>query len=166
MRKVRYEVAVSLDGFIAGPNGEYDWIPGDPEMDFNALYDQFDTVFVGRRTFELFHTMMPKKETFVFSRTLQPTQYPDVTIVHEKPEIVVAELLTKPGKDIWLYGGGLLFQSLLEAKLVDTVEVAVMPVLLGAGVPLFPSSYNPTKLELTKHRVSKAGVVALAYNVK
>lgn len=166
MRKVRYEVAVSLDGFIAGPNGEYDWIPTDPEMDFAALYDQFDTIFVGRRTFELFHTMMPKKETFVFSRTLQATQYPDVTIVHENLEAVVTELLTKPGKDIWLYGGGSLFQSLLEAKLVDTVEVAVMPVLLGAGVPLFPSSYNPTKLELTKHRVSKAGVVALAYNVK
>ena len=166
MRKVRYEVAVSLDGFIAGPNGEYDWIPTDPEMDFAALYDQFDTIFVGRRTFELFSTMMPKKETFVFSRTLLPSQYPDVTIVHENLEAVVTELLTKSGKDIWLYGGGSLFQSLLEAKLVDTVEVAVMPVLLGAGVPLFPSSYNPTKLELTKHRVSKAGVVALAYNVK
>ena len=102
MRKVRYEVAVSLDGFIAGPNGEYDWIPTDPEMDFAALYDQFDTIFVGRRTFELFHTMMPKKETFVFSRTLQATQYPDVTIVHENLEAVVTELLTKPGKDIWL----------------------------------------------------------------
>ena len=68
MRKIRYEVAVSLDGFIAGPNGEYDWIPTDPEMDFAALYDQFDTIFVGRRTFELFHTMIPKKETFIFSR--------------------------------------------------------------------------------------------------
>ncbi len=166
MRKVRYEVAVSLDGFIAGPNGEYDWIPMDPEVDFAALYAQFDTVFVGRRTFDLFHTMMPKKETFVFSRTLQPTQYPDVTIVHENLKNVVTELLTKPGKDIWLYGGGLLFQSLLEAKLVDTVEVAVMPVLLGAGVPLFPSSYNRTKLELTYHRIYKSGIVKLAYNVK
>src|SRR5438128_12627062 len=100
MRRVRYSVAMSLDGYIAGPKGGYDWIVMDPDIDFGALFKDFDTVLMGRK---------------------------------------VTELEQKKGKDIWLFGGGELFRSLLGLGLVDAVEVAIVPVLLGGGVPMLPS---------------------------
>src|SRR3954462_8516133 len=140
-KRLRYQVAVSLDGFIVGPNGEYDWIVSDPSIDFGGLYKQFDTVLVGRQTYEVMpaqgrHGAMPGLEVIVFSRSLAPATYPGVRIVNDDPREVVATLKKKPGRDIWLFGGGTLFRSLLDAGLVDRVEVAVMPVLIGAGIPL------------------------------
>src|SRR5437016_5952996 len=171
MRRVRYAVATSLDGYIAGPKGEADWIIMDPEIDFRALFAQFDTVIIGRRTFEAMGGSkkkggtMPGMKTFVFSRTLRPRDYPKVTIVGENMEETVAGLRAESGKDVWLFGGGLLFRSLLEAGLVDTVEVAVVPVLLGAGVPLLPPG-AATKLVLADQKTLPAsGIVALAYSV-
>ena len=79
-----------------------------------------------------------RTQTIAFSRTLRQQDHPNVTIVSEDPEHVLADPRSRPGKDIWLFGGGSLFRSLLAARLVDTVEVAVMPVLLGEGVPLLP----------------------------
>ena len=141
MRRVRYVVAMSLDGYIAGPNGEADWIIMDPEIDFQALFKQFDAFLLGRKTFESMGAAGGGRQsgvqTIVFSRTLRQQDYPNVTIVSENPQQVLADLRSKSGKDIWLFGGGLLFRSLLEARLVDAVEVSVMPVLLGEGIPLF-----------------------------
>ena len=128
---------MSLDGYIAGPNGEADWIIMDPEIDFRALFEQFDTFLLGRRTFEAIGEARGGGQsgvrTILFSRTLRQQDSPNVTIVSEKPEDVLADLRSKPGKDIWLFGGGSLFRSLLDARQVDAVEVAVMPVLLGEG---------------------------------
>jgi dihydrofolate reductase len=170
MRRIRYAVAASLDGYIAGPNGEADWIIMDPDIDFRVLFEQFDTFLLGRRTFEATagggNTEMAGMKTYVFSRTLRQQDYPSVTIIAEDVEKTVAALRAGPGKDIWLFGGGLLFGSLLEAGLVDTVEVAIMPVLLGGGIPLFPPPGKETKLELTSHRVYKTGIVSLEYAVK
>src|SRR5438874_609849 len=124
----------------------------DPEIDFRALFAQFDAVLIGRRTFEGMARgkkkpgAMPGMKTFVFSRTLRQRDYPKVTIVAEKAEATVAALRAESGKDIWLFGGGSLFRSLLDAALVDTVEVAVMPVLLGGGIPLFPPPAKAVKL--------------------
>jgi dihydrofolate reductase len=172
MRRVRYQVATSLDGFIAGPNGEFDWIISDPDIDFRALYAQFDTALIGRKTFEVMTGgkkkkagAMPGMKTFVFSRTLQQRDYPKVTIVAENAEQTVAELRKEEGKDIWLFGGGLLFRTLLDAGLVDTVEVAVIPVLLGEGIPLLPPPTRQAKLKLTGHKVYKTGIVGLEYAV-
>src|SRR5436309_91088 len=137
MRRVRYQVATSLDGYIAGPKGEADWIIMDPDIDFAALFAQFDAALIGRRTFEGMARgkkkpgALPGMKTFVISRTLRQRDYPKVTIVAEKPAETLAALRTQAGKGIWLFGGGLLFRSLADAGLVDTVEVAVMPVLLG-----------------------------------
>ncbi len=169
-RRLRYHVAVSLDGFIAGPNGEYDWIVMDPSIDFAALFKEFDTAVMGRKTYEVItaqggHGAMPGLDIVVFSRTLRPATHPGVRIVNDEPSEVVAALKAKPGRDIWLFGGGVLFRSLLDAGLVDTVEVAVVPVLLGAGIPLLPPG-AATKLKLADQKTLPAsGIVALAYSV-
>jgi dihydrofolate reductase len=170
-RRLRYQVAVSLDGFIAGPNGEYDWIVPDPSVDFAALYKEFDTAVMGRKTYEVMTAQggngsMPGLDVVVFSRTMPAAKYPGVRILNEDPRKIVAELKEKRGRDIWLFGGGELFRSLLDAGLVDTVEVAVNPVLLGAGIPLLPPG-SSTKLVLSDvKRLSASGIVALAYSVE
>ena len=171
MRKVRYSVAMSLDGYIAGPKGEADWIIMDPEIDFASMFEQFDTFLLGRRTFEAMGSGgqggSPGVKTLVFSKTLRQKDYPKVSIVASEVNETVASLRTESGKDIWLFGGGVLFRSLLEAQLVDTVEVAVMPVLLGDGIPLLPPPARQTKLKLTGHKVyKKTGIVSLEYAVE
>ncbi|MEO8435969.1 MAG: dihydrofolate reductase family protein [Pyrinomonadaceae bacterium] len=170
MRRVRYAVAMSLDGYIAGPQGEADWIIMDPDIDFAALFEQFDTFLLGRRTFEPMAHMQkgetPGVKSFVFSRTLRQEDYPGVTIVAEGVEERVAALRAESGKDIWLFGGGSLFRSLLDAGLVDTVEVAIMPVLLGEGIPLLPPPSRQAKLKLTGHKVYKTGIVSLEYSIQ
>ncbi len=172
MRRVRYVVAMSLDGYIAGPNGEADWIIMDPEIDFRALFEQFDTFLLGRRTFEGMEgaggSGKSGVQTIVFSRTLRQEDYPNVTVVSENPEDVLADLRSKPGKDIWLFGGGLLFRSLLGARLVDAVEASVVPVLLGEGIPLLPpkTSSERFRLKLASSRAFKSGIVSLEYAVE
>ena len=170
MRRVRYVVAMSLDGYIAGPNGEADWIIMDPEIDFRALFEQFDTFLLGRRTFEGMGGAgggQSGAQTIVFSRTLRQQDYPNVTIVSDNPEQVVADLRSNPGKDIWLFGGGRLCRSLLDARLVDAVEVSVIPVLLGEGIPLLPAkpSSERFELKLTGSRTFDSGIVSLEYAV-
>ncbi|MGH9967314.1 MAG: dihydrofolate reductase family protein [Pyrinomonadaceae bacterium] len=170
MRRIRYAVATSLDGYIAGPKGEADWIIMDPDIDFAALFEQFDTLLMGRRTFEMMaregRAETPGMKTFVFSRTLRQQDYPGTTIVAENAEEIVAALRMEPGNDIWLFGGGSLFGSLLNAMLVDTVEVAIIPVLLGGGIPFLPPPAKQTKLKLTNQKVYKTGIVSLEYTVQ
>lgn len=170
MRRVRYVVAMSLDGYIAGPNGESDWILMDPEIDFGVLFGQFDVVLLGRRTFEAAGEQgggggMPGMKAYVVSRTLRQEDYPK-TLIMNKPEEALPAIKQEPGKDIWLMGGGALFRELLDLGLVDTVEVAVIPVLLGAGIPLLPSPAKQAKLKLTNSKVYKTGIVSLEYAVK
>ena len=169
-RRLRYQVAATLDGFIAGPKGEYDWIVTDPSVDFAALYREFDTAVMGRKTYEVVTAQggqgaMPGLDVIVFSRTLPPATHPGVRVMQDDPRDVVAALKAKPGRDIWLFGGGILFRSLLDAGLVDTVEVAVMPVLLGEGIPLLPRG-GAAKLALADRKIlPTSGIVVLAYSV-
>jgi dihydrofolate reductase len=169
MRRIRYQVACSLDGYIAGPNGEIDWIVGEPGIDFDELYGQFDILLMGRRTFEEVPTdtdIYKDKEIIVFSRTLKQKDHPGVTIVSDNIESRLKELRSRPGKDIWLFGGGELFRSLLELCLVDTIEPAIMPVVIGGGRHLLPVPAVERRLSLTSSRVFPSGIVWLEYSVQ
>ena len=171
-RQVVYGVAASLDGYISGPNGEADWITMDPDIDFAAIFARFDALLMGRKTFT--GMVKPGKnakspwgmKTLVFSRTLQPETYPAVTIVKDDPAGAIRDLKAQPGKDIWLFGGGELFGSLAGLGLVDSVSVAVVPILLGGGVPLIPAPAARVPLKLVQQRTyEKSGIVSVEYEV-
>src|SRR6267378_8628302 len=127
MRRVVYSVAMRLDGYIAGPQGGYDWIVMDPEIDFDVMFKRYDAVLMGRKAYDAAKQSgygMPKPETYVFSKTLQQADAPDVTVSND-PQKTVTALKKQKGKDIWLWGGGELFRSVLELGLVDQLEVVI-----------------------------------------
>ena len=170
MRRVRYRVAASLDGYIGGPSGEVDWIVSDPAVNWSEVYAGFDTVLLGRRTYEL--TQKPGAppwpagwRVYAFSRTLPSGHRGGVTFITTDAAAAVEALRADDGKDIWLFGGGALASSLLGARLVDVVEVTIVPVLLGAGIPLFAKGAPRTLLRLTDSRAYPSGVVTLRYEV-
>jgi dihydrofolate reductase len=171
MRPLRYNVAASLDGYIAGRRGEFDWIPHDSAVDFGALFANVDTILIGRRTYEVMLAQggaawSPSARVYVVSRTLDPAAHPGVTIVREDPAAVAASLRAEEGSgEIWLFGGGELFATLLDAGEVDTVEVTVVPILLGGGVPLLPPRTGPHRMTLIHTQVYPSGMVALHYRV-
>jgi dihydrofolate reductase len=127
MRQVVYSVTMSLDGYIAGPRGEADWIVIDPDIDFAAMFARFDAILMVRKTYETTRTAqgggsMPGVESYVFSGTLRQADCPGIT-VSDDPSHTVPALKQRSGKDIWLFGGGVLFRSLLQSGLVDQVSV-------------------------------------------
>jgi dihydrofolate reductase len=172
MKKVVCSVAMSLDGYLTGPNDEADWIVMDPEIDFMAMMARFDTILMGRRTFEAAQAQsggkpMPGVATVVVSRTLRREDYPGLTIIAEDVGGAVSRLRAGSGKDIWLFGGGSLFRSLLDLGLVDTIEVGIIPVLLGGGIPLLPTRAQRTALRLVNFKAYKAtGTLMLEYAVQ
>ena len=170
VRRVRYNCAMSLDGYIADADDGFDWIDIDPEIDFVDLSAQFDTYLIGRRTFEVVgQPRLPgaaKAQFYVFSQSLRQRDHGNVCIVGEDWANRVRSLRRMEGKDIWLFGGGELFGSLCNEGLVDTVEVAVMPIILGRGVPLVSGLSRHVKLILMDQRVyQKTGTVVLKYEV-
>ncbi len=172
MRRVRYQVACSLDGYIADEDGGYDWIVADEEIDFSDLYAQFDTLLMGRKTWEVVEkqiSAMPELQAMkilVFSAELGDVPGGHRVVRPEEATAVVEELREGDGKDIWLYGGGELFRSLLEPGLVDTVELAIIPVLLGKGLPFLPRTEQRWPLRLTGQRTYRqSGIVLLEYDV-
>jgi dihydrofolate reductase len=170
MRRVRYGVGMSLDGFIADLADGTGWMIGDPAYDSKPFFASIDTALIGRRSYDVMlrhgARAYPGLRTFVFSRTLRPADFPEVTIVAEDAVGCVAQLRRESGKDIWLVGGGELFRSMLRAGLVDALEIGVCPVLLGGGRPFLPSVPETHRLHLSYHHVFPSGLVVLHYDVK
>ena len=170
MRQLRYSVAASLDGYIAGPNGEFDWIVVDPDIDFAAMYAGYSGLVMGRRSFEVYVAtgggVGPPLPLTVCSRTLPDGERDGATFVRDAVPHVRALKSAGSGKPLWLWGGGELFRELATAGLVDSLEVAVIPVVLGGGIPLLPSPGPTLRLALRSHRLyGKSGTVFLAYDV-
>jgi dihydrofolate reductase len=160
---------MSLDGFIAREDGTYDWIPPDPGVDFVAMYAEFDGYVMGRKTYELVEsiaTELPSMDgpILVVSKTLSEAKLPNVEIIRENIPARVRRQKAESAKDVWLFGGGELFRYLLDEGVVDTVEVAVIPVLLGSGVPLLPAGRSHP-LKLLAHNTLPNGICQLAYTV-
>lgn len=170
MRRLRYNCAASLDGFIADPDGGYGWIVEDASIDFEALFAEFDTFVMGRKTWEVMAAQgdanpLRDKRVIVASRTLEATAHPGVTIVRDDIAGQVAALKAEPGgRDIWLFGGSELAGQLLAAGLVDRIEVALMPVLLTRGIPLLPPG-APQRLARVSARDLASGIQMLVFDV-
>jgi dihydrofolate reductase len=169
VRKLVYRVAASLDGFIAGPNGEYDWVIQDPSIDFGEIFRGFDALLMGRHTYEfmLREGRSPAEfgmKTYVASTTLDPARHAGVTVIATDAARAVEEVKHRPGKSIWLFGGGSMFRGMLDAGLVDEVAVSVIPVLLGEGIPLIPAGRRRS-LRFKDSRTFPSGIVSLSYEV-
>ncbi|HET8783226.1 MAG TPA: dihydrofolate reductase family protein [Pyrinomonadaceae bacterium] len=176
MRKVTYGGANSLDNFIARKDDAVDWLMFTKEVgEIMAEYwKTIDTVVMGRRTYEVAMKSgggrggaYPGVTTYVFSRTLKPSEAPEgVNIVSEDAADFVRKLKKEKGKDICLMGGGVLARSLFEADLIDEIGINVHPVLLGSGIPLFHEMTKQINLKLIKCQELKNGCVVLTYRVK
>jgi dihydrofolate reductase len=172
-RRVVYQVASSLDGFIATEDGGYDWIPNDPDVDMAAVVARIDPLVMGRLTYEVMLAQeggvteagIIGRPAVVFSRTLDPAAHPHVTVTADDPAAVVARLKQEPGGDIWLFGGGSLFRQLVDAGQVDVVEIAVIPMLLGSGIPLLPKGARVPLVLRSQRLFDRVGTVMLEYDV-
>lgn len=170
MRKVILAVAVSLDGFIEGPNGEYDWCFNEPEYSLKEFFKRIDTIFVGRRTYEMSSEMeggpagFPEFKEYIFSNTLHKVKE-GATLINGDVKSQVEKIKTEKGKDIWLFGGAGLTTSLINLGLVDELSLAVYPILLGGGKPLFRDIRDEIKLMLVGTKTYSTGLVSLTYNI-
>ncbi len=181
MRKIILCLAVSFDGFIEGPNGEIDWIVFDKDGgdDLNTLLKEIDTVLYGRVSYEMwgnyaltdsssefekeFYGKLNKMDKYVFSSTKDKFDGNPI-VVRSGIEKTIQDLKEKPGKNIWLYGGGGLITTFMNLGLVDEFRIAVMPVILGEGKPLFKEIKNRLKLKLKEVRTSDSGVMLVCYD--
>lgn len=177
MRKVILNLAVSLDGFIEGPNGEIDWCIMEDDMGFDAFLESVDTLLYGRVSYDAWGNYQPEaqapeaeqkmwqaihaKNKFVFSR--ENREDDSATFISTDIPAKVQALKQQAGKDIWLYGGANLIETFIHAGLIDSYRISVHPVALGNGKPLFEDLQQRLNLRLTGTRVFKSGVVELSY---
>lgn len=173
MRKIILQLAVSLDGFIEGPKGEFDWCFTDQDYGMSSFFKRIDALFMGRKTYDLTMTMQgaeappgfPKLKEYIFSNTLEKVKEGAVLVKGDiKKEVI--KILSEKGKDIWLFGGAELISTLMNLQLVDEVILAVHPVILGGGKPLFKEISERTWLTLTDNKIYPNGLVMLTYSVK
>ena len=168
MKKIILNVAITLDGFIEGPNGEYDWCFADQDYGMEEFLKSIDSIFYGRRSYEVLlqsgNNPFAAKRQYVFSNTLPAA---DGAIVINKDILGAVEMLKQqPGKNIWLFGGAQLTHYFLEMGLVDELLLAVHPLLLGSGKTLFNERTNRIPLELLSSKTYDTGLVQSRYLVK
>ena len=169
MRKVVLGVGISLDGYIARPDGAVDFLFMPKDYSMAPFFATIDTAIMGRKTLEAGLKMsggsMPRYNMlmYVFSKTRPPGERDGVVFVNESPVRFVTRLRKRRGKDIWLMGGGELARVFLKADLVDRLYLGVVPVLLGEGIPLFPSGFPQRNFALLEDKSYSKGLIALTY---
>jgi dihydrofolate reductase len=173
MRKLILGLAVTLDGYIEGPNGEYDWCFTDQDYGLNEFFARIDAIFIGRKSYEIAQQYadsnngemvpgMPAMTEYVFSKTLTTVKEGAVLIDSINQARRIKE---QPGKDIWLYGGAELSDALMKEGLIDELWLSVHPILLGGGKALFRKQNSRTKLTLLKSKTYETGLVSLYYSI-
>ncbi len=168
MRKIILGLAVSLDGFIEGPNGEYDWCFTDQDYGLSDFFKRIDTIFMGRKSYELAQTMEGENPwkgmtTYVFSKTLKEVNGENVKLITGDIEKQINALREQPGKDIWMFGGAELLTTFVNNGWIDEYWLSVHPIILGGGKPLFQNIASRKKLKVTDHKVYETGLVSLRY---
>ncbi|SKB69162.1 Dihydrofolate reductase [Parapedobacter luteus] len=175
MRNVILGLAVTLDGYIEGPNGEYDWCFTDQDYGLKEFFSRIDAVFIGRKSYEVAQAYaegndgqlvpgMPPASEYVFSRTLEKVKEGAV-LISDNAMNEARKIKAGPGKDIWLYGGASLTGALMKEGLVDELWMSVHPILLGSGKPLFRPQDSRTRLTLLDSKTYDTGLVSLRYRV-
>lgn len=167
MRKVILQLAVSLDGFIEGPHGEYDWCFTDQDYGMTDFLKQIDAIFMGRKSYEMMQAYEGPNpwagvKTYVFSNSLKNVSA-DAQLVKGDFRQEVRSLKEQPGKDIWLFGGAALTTSFINEGLVDELLLAVHPIILGNGKPLFQHINGRKPLKLTGQKAYATGLIFLHY---
>jgi len=167
MRKIILGLAVSLDGFIEGPKGEYDWCFTDQDYGMSDFFKRIDAVFLGRKSYEMTLGMkggsgMPPMKEYIFSNTLDSVRE-GATLVNGNIKLKVQKIKKEPGKDIWLFGGASLTSSLMNAGLVDEISMAIHPILLGSGKPLFSDISKRIRLTTTGVKTYSSGLILANY---
>lgn len=176
MRKLILGLAVTLDGYVEGPNGEFDWCFTDQDYGLNEFFTGIDAIFFGRKSYEVAQQIaesnsgeiipgMPPLTEYVFSKTLKSVKNGAV-LVAENAMDEARKIKQQPGKDIWLYGGASLSEAMMNEGLVDELWLSVHPILLGGGKPLFPQSGSRTHLTLLCSKSYPTGLLSLHYSVK
>lgn len=171
MRPIVYSLTASLDGYINRLDGTLDWISTDvgmpPEQFFREKFSAFDAVIIGRKSYDTMgRQAYPGLKNYVVSGSVPPGERDGFEFVSGDLKAWAEKLKEAPGKKIWLSGGGELARSFLDAGLVDEIEIAVQPILLGKGVPLFPGPFPETKLKLEQAKRLGSGIAELVYSVK
>lgn len=163
MRKVILYTAVSLDQFIAGPDGELDWLLQDDDYGFKDFYATIDTLLMGRNTYTYIEQYKPypheDKMNFVFSHNLSkfPEEY--LRFISGDPADFTRKLKEKPGQDIWLVGGGQVNATLMEAGLIDEMILSIHPIQLGRGIHLFAGPISIQNFETLDVKPYPSGLV-------
>ncbi|HZY81385.1 MAG TPA: dihydrofolate reductase family protein [Cyclobacteriaceae bacterium] len=165
MRRIVLGLAVSLDGFIEGPNGEYDWCFNDQDYGLTPFFKSIDSIFMGRRSYDVAKSnggmeMYKGVQTYVFSRSLAATE--DVKVVRSIDDAMT--IIKSPGKDIWLFGGAELTTEFINRGMVDELWLSIHPILLGSGKPLFQNIDGRKHLKLTESKTYDTGLVSLKYS--
>ena len=172
MRRVILGVSMSFDARIARVNGDVDFLRTPREHPIGAFFASVDTAIMGRKTLDAGLRMtggkLPKTamRMYVMSRTKEPGERGGVIFVNEPPAALVAQIRRQGGTDIWLMGGGELAREFLRDDLVDEIYLGIAPVLLGEGIPLFPSGFPQREFALMENKTYSEGLVTLKYERK
>jgi dihydrofolate reductase len=172
MRKLKYVVAATLDGFICREDGSWDAFPteGDHIQAYLDSLASFDVVLMGRATYEVglkvgVTSPYPMMQQYVVSSSMGESPDPAVTLVERDVGELVRRLKSEPGRDIYLCGGARLATSLVDEGLVDEIGLKLNPIVLGSGIPFLHETAQPVDLALTDVRRFDSGVVFLSYDV-
>lgn len=166
-RKVILGLGISLDGYIARLDGSVDFLFMPKDYSMGPFFKTVDTCILGRKTYDdglkMGGSFDGSMKTYVFSKTQPPGERNNVTFTSDPPSAIVAEIRKKPGKHIWLMGGGILIRDFLKEDLVDELYMGVVPTLIGEGLPLFPAGFPQREFDLIENKTFSQGLITLRY---